>query len=227
MERRPYYEAYEDRYSQVHGKNLRWFSESPSPIVAQVIQKRGIRKQDSILEIGCGEGRDAVPLLKQGYNLVATDISPAAISFCRKQSPRFAEHYRELDCINGSWEDTYDFIYAISVVHMLVRDCDRQAFYRFVAAHLNPDGCALVTSMGDGTRVHESDISAAFDLQDRTHEPSGEKLRIAATSYRAVSFDTFRREMEQAGLVILEEGITLIEPDYFQVMYAVVKAAKK
>ena len=56
---REYYKAYDDRYAQVHGEELRWFSEDPSPIVEDVIQEYGISKEDRSLEIGCGEGRDA------------------------------------------------------------------------------------------------------------------------------------------------------------------------
>lgn len=69
-QKRSYYEAYEDRYQQVHREGVQWFSDSPSKIVGQVIQKYGITKQAEILEIGCGEGRDAAYLLKEGYHLL-------------------------------------------------------------------------------------------------------------------------------------------------------------
>ena len=41
-QKRSYYEAYEDRYQQVHREGVQWFSDSPSKIVGQVIQKYGI-----------------------------------------------------------------------------------------------------------------------------------------------------------------------------------------
>ena len=50
-----------------------------------IIQKYHISFQDSILEIGCGEGRDARAVLEKGYNLLATDISKEAIEYCKKQ----------------------------------------------------------------------------------------------------------------------------------------------
>ncbi len=34
MPERKYYNAYDDRYRQVHEQNLQWFGENPSPIVA-------------------------------------------------------------------------------------------------------------------------------------------------------------------------------------------------
>ena len=76
---RKYYEAYDDRYRQVHDSNLHWFDREPSEIVKQTIDAYGIVQTDKILEIGCGEGRDAACLLRAGYDLLATDISPEAI----------------------------------------------------------------------------------------------------------------------------------------------------
>ena len=84
MERK-YYEAYDDRYRQIHSRNLQWFDDAPTPIVAETICKYGIREHQRILELGCGEGRDAYPLLKQGYPVLATDISPAAIAYAKKK----------------------------------------------------------------------------------------------------------------------------------------------
>lgn len=222
MSTRKYYEAYDDRYRQVHAENLQWFADEPSAIVAQTIEKFHIAKNAQILEIGCGEGRDALLLLEQGYKLLAADISPEAISYCRIRDPEHADCYRVLDCIGGQIEETFDFIYAVAVLHMLVEDSDRVAFFRFIRDHLKPNGIALVCTMGDGTFERSSDISTAFDLQERIHEPSGQTVRIAGTSCRVVSFPAFENELAHGGFSILEQGTCSVEPDFSQMMYAVV-----
>lgn len=224
---KPYYTAYDDRYRQVHRESLRWFAESPSPIVYDTIREFGVLPEHSLLEIGCGEGRDARFLLRRGYNLIATDVSPAAVAFCRKEVPEYAQNFLVMDFLNTDCSAEFDFIYAVAVVHMLVPDCDRAAFYRFIREHLSQSGIGLICSMGDGTMQRQSDISKAFDLQDRTHEPTGQQLKIATTSYRAVSFDTFEEELRSANLNILKKGITVVEPDYGSMMYAVVKKADR
>ena len=81
---RKYYEAYDDRYTQIHGQGLQWFDDAPSAIVKETISAYGITPQHKLLELGCGEGRDALPLLAEGYDLIATDISHEAIRFCRE-----------------------------------------------------------------------------------------------------------------------------------------------
>ena len=77
--RQKYYEAYDDRYRQIHGQNLQWSSDQPSAIVARTMERFSISRVDALLEIGCGEGRDGAVLLREGYRHLATDISPEAI----------------------------------------------------------------------------------------------------------------------------------------------------
>lgn len=220
---RKYYEAYDDRYRQVHEKSLRWFDIAPSAIVEDAVLSFGIPKSAKMLEIGCGEGRDAIYLLNQGYDLLATDISPEAVSFCKREYPEWDTRFQVLDSINGDLAGKFDFIYAVAVIHMLVLDGDRLGFYRFVREHLSRDGIALICTMGDGEGERMSDISTAFELQDRTHEPTGTAVQIAGTSYRAVSFETFDRELAESGFEILKQGMTDIAPDYWKMMYAIVK----
>lgn len=223
MSDRKYYEAYDDRYRQVHAENIQWFSEEPSKIVARVIENFDIQPAQKMLEIGCGEGRDARPLLKRGFNLWATDISSEAVSYCQKLDPEHADSYRILDCVRSKMNDRFDFIFAIAVLHMLVEDGDRTAFYRFIHDHLTPGGIALICTMGDGTFERSSDISTAFDLQERTHQESGKTLKLAGTSCRMVSFPTFEAEIARNGLKVLEKGFSPIETVSSEMMYAVVK----
>ena len=45
----------------IHEKGRFWSSDIPTPIVFDVIQKHFVSENAAILEIGCGEGRDAFP----------------------------------------------------------------------------------------------------------------------------------------------------------------------
>lgn len=220
---RKYYEAYDDRYRQVHERKLRWAADVPSAIVMDIMQKYGIGTDASILELGCGEGRDACELLRLGYGLTATDISPEAIRYCRERWPQFAENFQILDCIGGEWDEKYDFIYAVAVVHMLVEDDHRAAFFRFVREHLKENAIALICAMGDGDMTVKSDVSTAFDLQERTHGATGEKLLLAGTSCRMVTWDVYLNEIRENGLKLLEKGLTEVPPDFNIMMYAVVE----
>ena len=223
MNKRSYYKAYDDRYKQVHGEDIQWFSSEPSPIVSEVIGEFSLTRAAKMLEIGCGEGRDAGHLLRAGYDVLATDVSEEAVTYCRKHNPEYAQQFKVLDCITEKLDEHFDFVYAVAVVHMLVLDEDRNGFYRFIREHLKSDGIALIGTMGDGSTERQSDISTAFDLQTRTHEETGRTLEVAGTSCRMVSFSTFEDELARNGLTILKQGVTSVEPDFPCMMYAVVK----
>mgnify|MGYP005766875105 FL=1 len=222
---RRYYQAYDDRYRQIHEQSLHWFSEAPSPIVLEIMNKYQVSKASAILEIGCGEGRDAAYLLQNGYPVLATDVSTEAVKYCRKQFPEYADSFQVLDCLTERLSGTYDFIYAVSVLHMLVEEKDRARFYRFLYEQLKSTGIALICTMGNGTEEWRTDASQAFHLEKRVHRRSGREVCVAATSCRTVSFETLKAEIQAGSLLLLESGMTSIIPDFPTIMYAVVKRA--
>lgn len=225
MDKRNYYEAYEDRYLTAHSKGVSWSSDKSTPIVLETIQKYKLNSNSKLLEIGCGEGRDSATVLDSGFNLMATDVSPEAIRYCKEKYPKYADNFHVLDCLSGGIDNKFDFIYAVAVVHMLVLNEDRNGFYRFIHRHLTDDGYALICSMGDGEFEMQSDVKEAFDIQERNHETG--KMLVAATSCRMVSFKVFDDEITRNNLEIVEKGITISLPDFNNLMYAVVKRSRK
>lgn len=81
-----YYEAYEERYKTAHQRGVSWAYENSTPIVMDTITKYKIQKTHSVLEIGCGEGRDSKAVLDAGFDLMATDISAEAMHIAGKNS---------------------------------------------------------------------------------------------------------------------------------------------
>ena len=216
-----YYKAYDERYKAIHQKGHSWAAENRTPIVLETIRKFAIVETAQVLEIGCGEGRDARAVLEAGFDLTATDISAEAIRYCKEHFPAYENRFRVMDCLADRIAQRYDFIYAVAVVHMLVRDEDRDGFYGFIREHLKKTGLALILSMGDGEFEMQSDIRTAFQLQERNHF-SG-KVQVAGTSCRMVSFPTFEAEISRNGLEIVEKGLCEAMPDFNSLLYAVVK----
>ena len=221
MNNKKYYEAYNERYKTIHQKGRSWSSDISTPIVMETIAKYGFSKIDPMIEVGCGEGRDSKPILEAGYNLLATDVSEEAIKYCEQKMLTYCDSFAILDCLKDQLDVKFRFIFAVAVIHMLVLDEDRQQFYKFIYNHLQDDGVALICSMGDGETEVKSDVNEAFMLKEREH-PKG-KVKVAATSCRMVNTETFKKEIESANLVIIENGITSSMPDFNNLMYAVVK----
>lgn len=221
---RPYYEAYDERYRTIHRLGHAWAADVPTPIVAEALARFVPDPAARLLELGCGEGRDARPLLAAGRNLTAAELSPEAVAWCRARDPAHAARYRVLDCVRGELPGQWDFIYAVALLHMLTEDADRQALLRFVREHLTPDGIALLCSMGDGETEFCSDPAEAFALREREH-PAG-PVRVAASSCRIVGFPTLEAELARAGLAVLERGLTAAPPEFDRLLYVLVRPAE-
>lgn len=218
---REYYKAYEDRYKTIHQKGASWFSNTPTPIVMELLEKYGISLSSPILEIGCGEGRDAKALLEKGYCLKATDVSPEAISYCKAAFPEHISNFQTLDCLKDHHPFSYTFIYSVAVIHMLVPSKDRTDFYQFIYQHLTENGLSLICTMGDGKIERETDIRKAFRVEEREH--SSGSIPVASTSCKMVSFSTFEKELKENRFTIIEKGLTESFPDFPILMYALVK----
>ena len=216
-----YYEAYDERYKAIHQKGFSWAGDVATPMVLEVMRRFDLPKEARILEIGCGEGRDARAVLDEGYDLLATDISPEAISYCKSRFPKYADRFAVLDCLNGDCRDTFDMIYAVAVLHMLVEDEDRKCFYSFIREHLSDNGIALVCSMGDGESEFSTRAEEAFEIRERNHF-SG-PVQVASTSCRMVGFGKFEEEISEAGMAIVEKGLTSAMPDFDNLLYAVIR----
>ena len=77
--------------------------------------------------------------------------------------------------------------------------------------------------MGDGIKESKSNINDSFINTIRIHEETKEKLNIATTSCRIVSFNTLTKEILDNNFNIIEKGITSIIPDFPEIMYIVIK----
>ena len=201
-----YYEAYEERYKKVHKETgLAWAGEKPSQILEKLLKKYGANKNSLILEIGCGEGQNALNLMSKNYNLEASDISKEAIKWCKEKAKGLnldPDKFFVMDILKNKLTKKYDFIFSVAVLHMLVEDEDRNKFLSFIYQHLKSKGKAFVIIMGDGVEQYKTDSSKAFELAER---PFGDStIQVATTSCRKVNWETFLSELENANLKVLD-----------------------
>lgn len=71
-----------DRYESLYKASKAHFGTTPSPVALLLVQHcRG-----RILDIGCGQGRDALHLASKGLQVTAIDISPTAVNDLLKEA---------------------------------------------------------------------------------------------------------------------------------------------
>jgi cyclopropane fatty-acyl-phospholipid synthase-like methyltransferase len=166
------------------GLSLRYNQADTEPLHAQL--RKWIPSGSSVLEIGCGSGRDAVFLASQGCRVTATDGSDAMLQAARQNLPKGAErNVSFLPALFPLTEDhpllkhTFDAITAIAVL-MHIPDSELFSFACQVKALLKEKGI-FFCSFSSGERKEKDDRF----FENRTPEEvqhlfEGQGLRLLA-----------------------------------------------
>lgn len=97
----------------------------------------------------CGAGDDAALLVDRGYEVVAFDISHAAIEMARARHTRAARvfHHADLHEARGAWRGRFDFVVDVNAV---CHASDRIAHLRALSGYLTARGTLLVICHATG-----------------------------------------------------------------------------
>lgn len=104
------------------GSPATFSSGKPSWDVVEVLENRLTKGR--VLDIGCGDGRNAIYAAKLGYDVTATDISEAGISKVKRlatESGLSINSYVQ-DMRDFEPTDSYDVIVSHGCLHLLLRD---------------------------------------------------------------------------------------------------------
>lgn len=98
-----------------------------------------------VLDIGCGQGRDALPLARLGHEVVGVDLSPSGIADLRSaaEAEGLAVTGHVADITSFVPEGTYDALLFDRTLHML-EEAPRHAVLARLLGHLRPGGVLLL-----------------------------------------------------------------------------------
>lgn len=222
--KKEYYMAYEDRYNDAYKNNTLWETTKPTMEVINIIKEQKISTKDKILELGCGEGRDALYLLDKGYNILAIDYSKTVIEKCNELSNnKYKDNFKALDIMKDTLNDKYKFIYSVAVIHMFTEKTHRNKFYGFIYNHLEDDGISLIITMGDGINTYKSNTKDAFKKVKRTNINTGKQIEVAMTSCFIMDIDTLTKEIKDNNLDIIKTWISDDIPNFDKCICTLVK----
>lgn len=102
---------YDEKYA---GKEYYW-GKKPSEICDKVIEimRSCEDSHPKLLDLGCGEGRNAVYFAKHGFEVVGLDLSAAGLEKTRRYAEEAGVHVRtvQADIINYQITDTFDVVF--------------------------------------------------------------------------------------------------------------------
>ena len=141
-------------YSRNSAEQQRWARE--------LIAKLRLRGDESLLDLGCGDGKVTAELATQlpRGRVVGADLSREMIEFARRNFPA-AEH-PNLSFVHGDasqlpFEREFDVVFSNAVLHWII---DHRPVLRGIARALKPGGRTLLQMGGHG---NASDMLAAVD----------------------------------------------------------------
>jgi SAM-dependent methyltransferase len=121
-----------------------------------------LRSGASVLDAGCGSGRDALAFLKLGYDVVAFDASPMMVAATRK---RAGVPVHQMTFEDMKFDRTFDGIWACaSLLH--VPRAQLSGVLRSLASFLKPTG-VLYASFKYGEKEREKSGRYFNDLNEK------------------------------------------------------------
>jgi bifunctional enzyme CysN/CysC len=117
----------------------------PSPFARHVVEQFAPSEPPTVLEVGCGNGRDAAYFAAEGWDVTAIDRSSAAIESCKAQH----RGPRGLSFVQGTIDElslsrsSFDVVYARFVLHAMALSEER-SFLAAATRVLKPGGLALL-----------------------------------------------------------------------------------
>ena len=158
--------AVEARWDHMATQFRRWMDVDDYP--AKLMQNIRLKKDWSVLDIGCGTGAIAIPAAKKAARVTAVDISGEMISILKRDAKK--QGLSNITCMRRSWESivvgqditSHDVVVASRSIGK-TPDL-RDALEKIDSAALK---CVYVTAWGGGERGHNKGVSEALGRPSR------------------------------------------------------------
>jgi len=110
-------------YDQRYAAQEYYWGKKPSAMCGRVMELVRPRPdfRPRLLDLGCGEGRNAVHFAKHGFEVVGLDASLPGLEKMRRYAEEVRVHIELIhaDIVNYELADTYDVIFSTGTLHYL------------------------------------------------------------------------------------------------------------
>lgn len=132
---------YEDDYR----KEEYFWGVQPSTMCLKVLECLPPVRPLKLLDIGCGEGKDAVFFARCGYEVSAFDISEAGLEKTKRLAEKARVHVRTFRANLWDYrlEENYDVLYASGVLHYIKPELRDEIMVNY-KTHISKDGFAAL-----------------------------------------------------------------------------------
>ncbi len=115
--------------------------------------KQWLKPGVSLLELGCGNGRDAVYLSKHGINVTAVDQCAEEIDFLNNRFGGKNLNFKCADFSDLKFRKKFDAIYSRFTLHAISKQQEIKTL-NWCANHLNENGLLLIEARGTQNEIY-------------------------------------------------------------------------
>ncbi|HEY1349444.1 MAG TPA: class I SAM-dependent methyltransferase [Ktedonobacteraceae bacterium] len=136
--------------AQGDASGVPWADLQPHPVALTWLEQQKVQGENRrALVVGCGLGDDAEELAGRGFQVMAFDVSPNAIAWCKQRFPTSSVDYLVADLLDAParWRQAFDFVLEIYTLQALPRRL-RSSAIASVAQFVAPGGQLLVVCRG-------------------------------------------------------------------------------
>lgn len=130
------------QYEKCYDSDKYYWGTEPASFLKDLIDAAGKKTTEiKVLDIGCGEGKDAVYMAEQGCDVTAFDITEAGIRKAKLLAEKRGVGIRAFvaDINNFDVDDKFDIIYSTGTLQYLFDDCI-ETFFQKINALVNVGG---------------------------------------------------------------------------------------
>ena len=165
----PLMSDYEERYQ---AEDFYWGLE-PNGLCYEIMKLKPPVKPIKVLDIGCGEGKDAIFLARNGYSVSAFDMAENGLEKGKSLAKQLGVNvdFFRADIMDYHLHDSYDVIFSSGVFHFIKPDF-RSKITENIKEHTNKSGLCVINVFVDKPFIETPPDKT--DGEDRFRWKSGE-----------------------------------------------------
>lgn len=181
------------KFDREYEKGKLLFGNSPTPLLKEFLDQSQV--QGHALDLGCGDGRDTLPLLKRGFSVTAIDRSHAAIETLLTRTDISEDMRQRLTAVHADvrfwhWtQEKFDLVIAVTLLdHLLPTEIEQIALNMIRSTKLEGTIFIEVHTVDDPAVTGDAPVSE-FASEIQHYFEWNELLKLFVSSTRILKYE--------------------------------------